>query len=181
MKIRPSLYLTSDTHFGHQKMIDWGHRDEHHNEAIIKAWNAVIGKNDAVLHLGDLTMTNKETTREWTAQLNGTKYLVRGNHDGNSDTWYKDLGFDTIPNCYKSFHDKYDHNYHVLFTHEPVLNLPQDWFNIHGHLHGDNHRNILTTDHHFDVGVDAHDFAPVKLSEILTEFTNLLAPQVQKA
>lgn len=178
MNIRPSIYLTADTHFGHQKMFDWGHRSESHNEDIVNNWNETISKQDVILHLGDLTMTNKETTLEWTSQLKGRKYLVRGNHDGSSDTWFKDCGFEIIPACYKKFKDKYDNPYHVLFTHEPVITLPDEWFNIHGHLHGNNHRSEseLTTERHYDVGVDAHSLTPVKLTTILEVFKQQLKP-----
>lgn len=176
MKITPQIFLTSDTHFGHSKMFEvWGDRKETFNEDIVSSWNSVVNKNDTILHLGDLTMTNKENTKKWTDRLRGNKYLVWGNHDGNSVSWYKDLGFQTLPRLFYEFKDKYGKKYFVIFSHEPVFDLPNGYFNIHGHLHSNSHRpeHELTTDRNYDVGVDAHNYKPIKLHTILNYFKNL--------
>lgn len=178
MRIRPDIFLTSDTHFGHQKMVEWGHRKESHNEDIVKAWNSAVGRDDTVLHLGDLSMANKESTLKWTLKLQGKKYLILGNHDGHSESWYKDCGFTILPNAYYKTHDKYGTDLRVLFTHEPVIPLPEKWFNIHGHLHGDSHRGIETTDHHFDVGVDPLGFKPMRLYQLLDIFKKIHAHEI---
>lgn len=176
MNIRPNIWLTADTHFGHSKMFEeWDHREPTFNEDLVTNWNNLIHKHDVVLHLGDLTMTNKDATQKWTLQLKGEKYLIRGNHDGNSDTWYRDCGFEVIPNAHKNFYDKHGREYHVLFTHEPVMKLPDFWFNIHGHLHGNNHRNIKSTNNHVDVGVDPMGMKPVQLMTLLDLFKKMIA------
>ncbi|MFN2190710.1 MAG: metallophosphoesterase [Candidatus Promineifilaceae bacterium] len=173
MKITTNIFLTSDTHFGHDKIWqEWGYREEYFELEIIKAWNETVTQEDTVLHLGDLTITGLEATREWTEQLNGNKYLIRGNHDYKPEAWYQDLGFQPIPDAYKRFGYRDGTFMPILFTHEPVLDLPEGWFNIHGHLHGDMHRGIETTDHHFDVGVDVTGYKPVRLSEILDRLKN---------
>jgi len=170
MKIRPNIWLTSDFHFGHSKMWNhWKHREEGFEEDLIEAWNSVVGKKDIVLHLGDLTLANKEKTKDWTSKLKGKKYLILGNHDGHSVGWYADVGFTVIPDAYQVFRS-WDENMKVLFTHEPVIPLPVGWFNIHGHLHGDNHRGIKASNWHHDVGVDAIGFKPVKLVTIIEHF-----------
>lgn len=172
MKITPSIFLTSDTHFGHSKIVTagWGVRKETFNEDIIEAWNSVVTRDDIVLHLGDLTMANKETTLKWTSQLKGRKYLILGNHDNSSISWFKDVGFTVIPNAHKRFKDKYENWFDVIFTHEPVWNLPKGWFNIHGHLHGNMHRGRQPNEfQYFDVGVDAIGYKPKRLYELLAE------------
>ncbi len=172
MKLKPNFFLTADTHFGHDKLLEYQGRPKGVDEIIVKEWNNLISKDDSVLHLGDLALTNKIDTKGFTDRLNGKKFLVRGNHDGHSETWYRDCGFTTVEPIYKGFKDKYDKRYHVLFTHEPVADVKwlKKWFNIHGHLHGDKHRGIETTDRHFDVGVDVHDYKPVRLYDILKGF-----------
>lgn len=169
MKIRPSIFLTADTHFGHQRIEDWCERKKSHNEDMVRKWNSVIKKQDVVLHLGDLTMTNKETTIGWTKRLKGRKYLIRGNHDGNSVSWYADCGFTVIPPSLYFIMDKYENKTYVCFTHEPIVPLPKGWFNIHGHLHGDDHRGIETSDSHFDVGVDSMGYKPIPLYDLLAQ------------
>lgn len=52
-----SIFLTSDTHFGHDKIIEYCKRpfatSEEMNEAMITRWNAVVKSGDDVYHLGD--------------------------------------------------------------------------------------------------------------------------------
>lgn len=173
MKIKPDIFLTSDTHFGHTRLWqEWG-RKENFEEIIIENWNKLVKKDDIVLHLGDLSLANKEKTKFWTSRLNGRKYLIRGNHDSNSDSWYKECGFDTIPNALKHFGLKDDTYMKVLFTHIPEPNLPEGWFNVHGHLHGDKHRGEAPNKiQYYDVGVDACDFKPIRLWQVLGELKN---------
>jgi len=176
MKITTSTYLTADTHFGHSKLFEIGERTESFNEEIVSAWNKVVNDQDTVLHLGDLTMVNKQETIKWTRKLMGKKYLVLGNHDKHSVGWYADCGFTVIPDCYKLLEIDFakgidiKYRFHLLFTHEPVTDLPVGWYNIHGHLHGNDHRGILTTENHFDVGADPQRFKPVSLEDVLTAF-----------
>ena len=144
-------------------------RPDDYNELIIDGWNSVVGKQDLILMLGDLSFANKEKTIEYCDQLRGRKYMVRGNHDGNSISWYKDCGFTVVEPIYKRFKDKYDNYTTVLFTHIPVLDLPEKWYNIHGHLHGNNHRGEKPTNRHFDVSVEPLNYIPIKLGKILKE------------
>ena len=172
MNIKPNIFLISDTHFGHTKLWEiWG-REKNFEEKLIKGWNSVISKNDVVLHLGDLSICNKEKTIQWTKQLKGKKYLMRGNHDSSTDSWYRDCGFEVIPSAYQKFGQKDDTWMHVLFTHEPVFPLQEGWFNIHGHLHGDGHRGKLKSNYHRDVGVDVIGYKPIPLYKLLGEFKN---------
>ncbi|MFD2878778.1 hypothetical protein ACFTAO_26970 [Paenibacillus rhizoplanae] len=51
------VYFTSDHHFGHKLIIDFesrpfGDADEM-DKVMISNWNAVVGKEDTVFHLGD--------------------------------------------------------------------------------------------------------------------------------
>ena len=51
------VFFTSDTHFYHANIINFCKRPfanvETMNEALIENWNAVVGANDIVFHLGD--------------------------------------------------------------------------------------------------------------------------------
>ena len=65
--------------------------------------------------------------------------------------------------------DKYENKYPILFTHEPVHDLPKGWFNIHGHMHKHKHREFdFQTERHFEVGVDLNNFTPILLHKLLT-------------
>lgn len=170
MNLTPQFFLTADTHFGHEKhrLLE---RSEDFNEVIIENWNSVVGKKERVLHLGDLTFCGKEETIEWCKQLHGKKYLIKGNHDSHTVGWFKDCGFRVVEPIYKIFKDKYDNYNNFLFTHVPAAQmLTGRWFNVHGHMHGrtNSHPEVdFLTRNHYDVGVDCHDFKPIRLYDIL--------------
>lgn len=166
MNLTPQTFLTSDTHFGHMQLVAWKLRPANFNEIIIRNWNNTVKKDDVIVVLGDLTITGKNESYRYLSRLQGKKYLVRGNHDNRSSGWYKDLGFDVIPAMF------YKHeNCNILFTHEPIMQLPINWFNVHGHLHGNTHREHPEAKQHLDIGTDCFNFTPVRLSEVLKIIT----------
>ena len=170
MKLNENYYIISDTHFGHKNIMEYEGRPEDYAERIVKNWQKTIGKQDKILFLGDLALYNKEDAQKWCSQLTGEKFMVRGNHDGASETWYKDMGFTVVPPIYKRFKDKHEKYINVLLTHEPVQSLPKDWFNIHGHIHRGLHRDDKTTASHFNASVEVLDYTPIKLHKILDGF-----------
>ena len=66
------VFFTSDTHFYHANIINFCKRPfanvETMNEALIENWNAVVGVDDIVFHLGDFFVL--------VAQLNGLTYSI---------------------------------------------------------------------------------------------------------
>ena len=80
-----NIWFTSDTHFGHKNIIKFSNRPfkdvDHMNEELIKAWNRVVGEDDDVYHLGDVSLTNADKTHEILKRLNGNIHLVIGNHE----------------------------------------------------------------------------------------------------
>lgn len=166
LNIHPDLFLISDTHFGHRRLTDWG-RPENFNEMIIERWNNVVTKKDNVLHLGDLTMVNKEETEKYVKGLKGNKYLILGNHDDKSITWYAEMGFTVINPIFFNWHTKHDMWIKLLFTHIPEHHLPPNWFNIHGHMHGNTHRGHVDAKNHLDMSVDCWFYTPIRLHYIL--------------
>jgi calcineurin-like phosphoesterase family protein len=50
------------------------------NEMMIKYWNDTVGPDDTVYCLGDFSMAFR-AVELYSRRLNGTKYLVPGNHD----------------------------------------------------------------------------------------------------
>lgn len=80
-----TTFFTSDTHFGHERIItlsDRPFRDaQHMNEALIQNWNDVVGPEDHVYHLGDVALGSFADSIACVGRLNGIKHLVVGNHD----------------------------------------------------------------------------------------------------
>lgn len=83
----PKIFLTSDTHFGHNNIINLGKgrpfsNITEHDEALIENWNKVVGKGDIVYHLGDFSWkTDYQKIKDVLVKLNGMKFLIIGNHD----------------------------------------------------------------------------------------------------
>ena len=133
----PSVFLTSDTHFGHAgvckftesdgvtKIRPWTDPDEMDKE-MIKRWNDRVRPNDKVYHLGDVVINRKSLST--LHRLNGDKVLIRGNHDIFRDDDYR-----------RYFREL--RAYHVMngmiLSHIPLheASLGRFGVNIHGHLH----------------------------------------------
>lgn len=164
MKLTDQVFVTSDHHFGHARMVEWGYREWGWEEQAILEWNKVVKPNDTVLHLGDLALCPTETAGNWLKRLMGRKYLVLGNHDRFHEPIYNEFGFTVIPN---PVFFNWNHGEPILFSHRPYEQLPKGWWNYHGHTHGNKIKQIHgITDRHVDCGVDVWGLRPRKISEI---------------
>lgn len=78
------IFFTSDLHFGHQNILKFCNRPwkttEEMDEALIKRWNSVVGKDDIVFNLGDFAFAPDRRWKEVLSRLNGHHYLILGNH-----------------------------------------------------------------------------------------------------
>ena len=120
------IWVTSDLHFNHQKLIDNGIRPSDYEKRLIKNWNNQVKDGDIVIILGDISWNSDYSKLEL---LKGRKVLVRGNHDYKScESFMKyfDFACDSFTLDYKGIN--------VVFTHKPLKYVKED-VNIHGHLH----------------------------------------------
>jgi calcineurin-like phosphoesterase family protein len=137
----PSVFLVSDTHFGHAgvcrfthpddpeiKLRPWDNADEM-DEEMIRRWNDRVRPNDKVYHLGDVVINRKAL--KTLSRLNGDKVLIRGNHDIFKDEDYRAVGFEQMHGV-RVFVDKF------ILSHIPLHpDCVSERFrvNVHGHLH----------------------------------------------
>ena len=170
MIIKPSTFVISDFHFYHKNIIEYQNRPLDFGELIVRKWNEVVTINDDVLFLGDLSFKNKEATQHYTFRLMGNKYMLLGNHDHESLSWYQDCGFTVIDPVYKTFVNS-NGRFPTLITHEPIQDLPKGWFNIHGHIHSGIHREYPLTDRHFNVSCEPLDYKPIQIFEIVAKWS----------
>lgn len=132
----PSVWLVSDTHFGHAgvcrflredgtKLRPWDDPSEM-DEDMIERWNKCVKPNDKVYHLGDVVINRKALPT--LARLNGDKILIRGNHDIFRDDEYREY-FREL----RAYHIMNG----MILSHIPVheTSLGRFGVNIHGHLH----------------------------------------------
>lgn len=129
--MRPSKHwLVTDTHFNHRMLVTQGHRPSGFEELIKLNWRRAVLPQDFVWHLGDVILGRNGTLGDVMNSLPGTKFLVRGNHDHESDGWYARHGF--------QFCAQGVLRGGVWLSHFPAVNLPSGAvLNVHGHLHAD--------------------------------------------
>jgi calcineurin-like phosphoesterase family protein len=179
-------WFTSDQHFDHANIIRYCGRPfdspEEMNSEIIARWNSVVADDDEVYILGDFAMGHKDESVSYAAKLNGTKYLIPGNHDGvwegNGDKrvqrWtplYESAGFIVAP---PGLCEKLSDGTTVMMSHFPYHDIERhadrfdgDWnpiddgktWLIHGHVH--QAWRVDRPRRQINVGVDMWDFYPV--------------------
>ena len=181
--IVPSVWLISDTHFGHAgvchftrndgvtKLRPWDDPAEM-DEFMIQAWNDKVKPNDKVYHLGDVVINRKALPT--LSRLNGDKVLIRGNHDIFRDDEYRQYFRELRA-------------YHVMngmiLSHIPLHEASMGRFgvNIHGHLHANRvmkprgvdakSGQVLYSDEvdvrYHCVCVEQTDFAPILFEEVI--------------
>ena len=174
------IYFTSDLHFYHENILKLASRPfsnaDEMNSALIKNWNARVNPPDEVYILGDVTLKGGAHAAAALAQLNGRKYLVKGNHDHYTSK----ANFDkNIFEWVKDYHElKYQNEFFILF-HYPIDDWNQRYhgsINLHGHLHSNmeyNQRSLADNIRRYDVGVDANNMSPVSIEEIIVFFGGL--------
>lgn len=90
-----------------------------HNEGIVRVINSVVSKRDVLYILGDFGFGNVKSLKKWLHKLNGTKILVKGNHDRGSRVMLE-LGFsDVLENDYIYLNDGKGEKYKVYLSHYP--------------------------------------------------------------
>jgi len=167
------IFFTSDHHFGHANIIKFCDRPfqsvEEMDLELIKRWNEKIKPEDEVYHLGDFALAkDREVVADRLDQLNGIKYLIKGNHEG------------AALHCRKQF--KWVKDYHelkikdssckngvqrIILFHYAMRVWRGDYrgtWQLYGHSHGKlpDKKDQLA----IDVGVDAHDYYPVSYDEV---------------
>ena len=170
------IFLTSDTHFYHEKILSytkrpWKSLPEMH-EGLIQNYNKEVSEEDETYFIGDVMMGGKKDMPQRMEQifnrLNGKKYLVRGNHDRNADQEWFSKHFVWVKDYYELRASK-----HVMLvlSHYPLLSwhgMGRGTIQTHGHCHSNIDQVNLQT-RRIDVGVDAmySDFAPISVDRIL--------------
>lgn len=157
-----NTWALSDTHFAHKNIMLYEQRPfrdvAEMEEVIIKNWNSVVKMNDVAFHLGDFGFYPKDIMAKLVGQLNGRITLIRGNHDTKSNKWYREVGFHEVV-AYPIIAYKF-----LILSHEPVyLAKGTHFWNVHGHIHS----NRSPTEKHINVSVEAVNYTPVKLDDII--------------
>lgn len=167
-----SVFFTADTHFGHKNIITFCNRPfatvEEMDQQLVENWNEVVAPEDEVYHLGDVSLAPVSRTRKLLDQLNGTIYLIQGNHEKaalacrDRFAWikaYHELSIDD-PEAHRG-------KRHLMLFHYAM----REWNGSHHgtfHLYGHSHGTLedLPQQRSIDVGVDCHGYRPVSFAEV---------------
>lgn len=187
------IFFTSDTHFGHSKIIDYCKRPfssiEEHDKTLIQNWNNVVGQDDTVFHLGDFAYGNSQFVSNIIKQLNGNIILIKGNHDlRNMNPTLYNMFSDAVYQA-RILIDKqtvYLNHFPFLCFEHGDINLYKDNYSIQlfGHVHSGpltssedvNRLNILFPTQ-YDVGVDNNNFTPISWIDV----KNKIKQQINKS
>ena len=165
------IWFTSDLHFNHDQPFIWKDRGyssvQEINEEQVARFYSFVTHEDTVYILGDCMMgMDISSGLAYLRRLNGTKYLVIGNHAtaARIEEYKKSGIFADIQFAYRLRHK--GHSY--FLSHYPTITANGEdlrTVNLFGHTH-------QTTTHFEDrkymyhVGVDSNYGFPISLDEI---------------
>jgi calcineurin-like phosphoesterase family protein len=167
--------FTSDTHFGHQNVIQYCNRPfccrYSMDEALIRNWNDCVAPTDRVFHLGDFAFMNKGNICRIVSRLNGYIFFIKGNHDYSKK---QGLGFGFVHSC-NNIETLATHNgqtYKIFMSHKPQENTDKYDLYLCGHVHEKwKHKGKSV-----NIGVDVWNFRPITMVEILDYYESTQLP-----
>lgn len=157
------IFLIGDTHFGDSNIIRYENRPfqftEEMDEELIRLWNETVNKDDLTYVVGDFGAEGYEA--DILSALNGTKFLIKGNHDEKNNKDYREYGFEEV----------YDKpiilNEFLIVSHLPqYVNERSPYANAFAHVHG----SPIYKDYsgyHYCVSAERTGFKPVRLKTVI--------------
>ncbi len=172
-------FYIADTHLMHERLLGMQPRPfatiEQHDEAIISRWNAVVGDDDLIYHIGDFAFglaKNAERIREIFGRLKGRKHLVIGNHDLNKrgDLHPALASLDWAARPEHALRTR-DGGHDVFMSHYAARTWPCSGYGAF-HFYGHSHGKLPGVGRSRDVGVDLPDvdFTPRSFDELTKGF-----------
>lgn len=171
-----TTFFTSDLHLQHDKIRGycnrpWASVDEM-NDALIERYNERVKPADAAYILGDFALVKSpQEVMAFTKRMNGTKFLIQGNHDRFTKQRRDDnYGFVKIT----PYHEIKVNGTKVVLCHYPLLSfngMHRGAYHCHGHSHGSLKRDM--TVRRYDVGVDCNNFYPISFEEVAVEMAKV--------
>lgn len=171
---KSNIFFLSDLHDGHANAIKYDERpftdvDEMH-AVLVANWNRVVGKNDFGFILGDLAF-KPEWANRILRELNGSKYLIIGNHDNFIGKADFDAGILAgIADIATLSID----GFHIVLCHYPMEIWDRCHYgsiHLHGHIHKDDKNALLRTiPNRYNVAAPLHGYTPISLRQLMTRY-----------
>lgn len=181
----PNIWITSDTHFGHDRDFIWKPRgfnsvDEMNNE-IIKRWNEKVQQEDIVYHLGDVMLNDNDYGLSCLKQLKGKIHIIRGNHCTDARiALYKEC-LNVVEVCDAKYLKVGKQSF--FLSHYPCLTSNFDMnkplnrriINLCGHTHCKNKYKDMDKGLIYHVELDAHNCKPISIEEIIKDIKTFIS------
>ena len=177
-----TIFVTADQHWGHANILKYSQRRfgsiGEHDAELIRAWNSVVGDNDRVYHLGDVTLGNAGLAHDVFQHLNGEIHVLGypWHHDAR---WIKSPQFSRCgPVKIEMPIVVLEHMFKpgiewlpVILCHYPFEVWDRKHYgtvHLHGHVHGELPRIL----NRLDVGVDGAfrllgEYRPFRMEEAI--------------
>lgn len=130
-------FYIADWHYGHANCLAFDNRPftdvDEMNSELIRRWNNVVSAGDLVYVLGDMFWCKPADAVPVLEQLNGQKFLVKGNHDrtGNKD-------FDKHFIKIDEYMEVDDNGRKIVLCHYPIVCFKNHYhgaYHLYGHVH----------------------------------------------
>lgn len=168
-----NYWLITDTHLGHNKLVEIGARPSGFEKLITENLDRLIKSEDVLIHLGDVALSQESYWHDILCAYPCKKWLIKGNHDSRSTSWYLNHGWDFVGD----FIGLNIFGHDILISHIP---RPDSGFqiNIHGHFHDTDHRknqpemSAILTSKHILLALEYNEYKPWNLRTVVEKFQN---------
>lgn len=141
-------FYIADWHYGHDNVIGFDNRPfvdvDEMNKELIRRWNSVVSNGDIVYILGDMFWCTPKIATPIMDELNGQKFLIKGNHDRWNDSKF-DKKFVKITD----YLEVEDGDKRIVLSHYPIpcfKNHFYGWAHLYGHVHSSFEWNMMEHD-----------------------------------
>jgi calcineurin-like phosphoesterase family protein len=172
---KKKLWLTSDEHYKHRKIIRYQNRPfssiEEMDECLKRNHNSLVKPEDCVIHIGDFSFGKANDFKEIALSLNGKHFFMDGSHDRSLREFFasNELKEGTQNSLFllpKLFEFTFNGQKIVLCHYS----LQKWWashygsYHFYGHSHGNN-ENVIKNSR--DIGVDTNNFFPILIEDAI--------------
>lgn len=178
-----NVFFVSDMHFSHKNIIKYCNRPfssvSEMNEKLIENWNNVVSDNDIVFHLGDFAFGGSSLYKDILDRLNGSIYLILGNHDNKALYNFK---HEKVKGIEQQMLIEID-NQKIYLNHYPFLcyaGSNKGVWQLFGHVHSggstegfDIPRLQYLNKYQYDVGVDNNNYTPISFNQLKNKFNEI--------
>lgn len=166
------IFFTSDTHFGHENIIEYDKRPfkdaDEMDKCLIDNWNSKVKmKNTQIYHLGDFAYKSRYAIEYYLNRLYGQVHIIFGNHDDKGARRFKDLFLTAQEMAYISINDQRMTLYH--YAQRTWRNSHYGSWQLFGHSHG----RMDPWGKSFDVGVTPNNYTPLSFEEVEAKMATL--------